>query len=55
MQPGRLERQVNVMDLDEMLDELPKACDQEAMNLITAQAKPDSSSRSGIGGVLSAT
>ena len=29
-QPGRLERQVNGMDLDEMLDGLPKACDHGA-------------------------
>ena len=29
-QPGRLERQVNGMDLDEMLDDLPKACDRGA-------------------------
>ena len=29
-QPERLERQVNGMDLDEMLDELPKVCDHGA-------------------------
>ena len=29
-QPGRLDRQVKMMDLDEMLDDLPKACDRGA-------------------------
>ena len=29
-QPDRLERQVNGMDLDEMLDDLPKVCDHGA-------------------------
>lgn len=28
--PGRLERQAKVMDLDEMLDDLPEACDHGA-------------------------
>ena len=29
-QPDRLERQVNMMGLDEMLDDLPTVCDQGA-------------------------
>ena len=56
IQPGRLERQVNMMDPDEMLDDLPKVCDQGAKkNLSTTQARFNLSSRSGIGGVLNPT